>query len=68
MRPVRILREELGKPRVLLSDAYAVYLKDRLPRFAGDAQRAVGHVYSIVGDFPLNTYRREHANAVVMGS
>lgn len=65
---VRILREDPGKPPVLLSDALAVYLKDHdkggHPKFAGDAERAIGHVYSIVGDFPLNTYRREHANAV----
>lgn len=65
---IRLAKEDPRKPRVLLSDALAVYLKDHDkgadPKFARDAGRAIGHVYSIVGDFPLTDYRREHANAV----
>ncbi|WP_244474870.1 tyrosine-type recombinase/integrase [Methylobacterium sp. Leaf99] len=64
----RILKDDPTKPRRLLSDALAVYLKEHdkggLPKFAGDTERAIGHVFSIVGDFPLNTYRRDHAVSV----
>lgn len=62
---VRLLKEDPSKPRALLSDALAAYLKDHDkgddPQFAAGATRAIQHVYGAVGDFPLNFYRREHA-------
>lgn len=62
---VRLLKEDPSRPRALLSDALAAYLKDHDkgddPQFAAGATRAIKHVYAAVGDFPLSTYRREHA-------
>ncbi|WP_150108722.1 MULTISPECIES: tyrosine-type recombinase/integrase [unclassified Methylobacterium] len=65
---VRLAKEDPGKPRALLSDALAAYLqnhdKGNQPKFVADTKRSLGHVFTLVGDFPLNTYERKHANAV----
>ncbi|GEO15987.1 tyrosine-type recombinase/integrase [Microvirga aerophila] len=65
---VRLVMDDPKKHRVLLTDALEVYLKNHdkgeQGKFAKDTRRAIQHVIAAVGDFPLNVYRREHANAV----
>lgn len=65
---VRLLMDDPRKRRVLLTDALEVYLRNHdkggQEKFAKDTRRAIDHVVAVVGDFPLNVYRREHANAV----
>ena len=55
-----------GKPvEKRLSDALAYYLKEhpkgRQKKFAADKRRSIGHVVKMIGDWPLSTYRRVHA-------
>jgi len=68
LEAVRLVLEDPEKPRVLLSDALSVYLrnhdKGQDHKFARDTTRAVDHVKAAVGDWPLSAYKREHANAV----
>jgi integrase len=65
---VRLVMDDSQKRRVFLTDALEVYLRDHdkgeQEKFARDTRRAINHVIAAVGDFPLNVYRREHANAV----
>jgi integrase len=65
---IRLLMEDPQKRRVLLADALEVYLRNHdkggQVKFARDTRRAIDHVVAAVGNFPLNVYRREHANAV----
>src|SRR5215204_2059898 len=68
LEAVRLVLEDPEKPRVLMSDALAVYLeshdKGSQTKFARDTTRAIEKVTVTVGDLPLSAYRREHANAV----
>ncbi|SDR09353.1 Integrase [Rhizobiales bacterium GAS113] len=65
---MRLVREDPGRPRRLLSDALDTYLADHRKgtdkRFADQAYRAIGHVTTVIGDLPLDQYRREHARQV----
>ena len=64
----RLLNEHPKRPRVLLSDALERYLKNHdkgeQPKFAADTRRALAAVFSTVGDFPLDVYKRTHASSV----
>jgi integrase len=64
----RLLTSDPGRPRVLLSEALAVYLRDKnhknRHKFEANSRLYVGKVASIVGDLPLDAYTREHARQV----
>src|SRR5215217_1005246 len=65
---LNLFREDPRIPRVHLRDALESYLKShdkgQQPKFAADTRRALGHVLSGVGDYPLGLYKRAHANTV----
>ncbi|WP_154661121.1 phage integrase [Microvirga lotononidis] len=65
---VRLIMDDPKKRCALLTDALEIYLKNHdkgeQEKFARDTRRAIQHVVAAVGDFPLNVYRREDANAV----
>jgi integrase len=65
---VRLVMDNPRERRVLLTDALEVYLRNHdnggQEKFARDTRRSIDHVIATVGDFPLNMYRREHANTV----
>ena len=68
MEMIRLLKGTVTQTEPLLSEVLRVYLKDHPrgdnERFARNATRAIGHVISTIGDFPLTTYKREQANKI----
>jgi integrase len=65
---VRLVLEEPGKRRILLTDALEAYLKNHpkggQEKFARDTRRAIQDAIASVGDRPLEAYKREQANSV----
>jgi integrase len=65
---VRLVMEEPGKRRVLLTDALEAYLKShpkgQQEKFARDTRRAIQGAIAAVNDLPLEAYKREQANSV----
>ncbi|WP_449410515.1 tyrosine-type recombinase/integrase [Methylobacterium komagatae] len=62
---LRLLKGKDTKSEILLSEVLGLYLKDHsrghVARFSRNATRAIEHIYSVIGDLPLTSYRREHA-------
>jgi integrase len=65
---VRLVLEEPGKRRVLLTDALEAYLKNHpkgeQEKFVRDTRRAIQDAIVAVNDLPLEAYKREQANTV----
>jgi integrase len=65
---VRLVMEEPGKRRVLLTDALEAYLKSHpkggQEKFARDTRRAIQGAIAAANDLPLEAYKRENANSV----